>query len=82
MTDLELAALLDTKTTQVQKIAKEQATRFDALSAEILRLNELIVAGREVTQETVDAFNRVQAALNELDAAIPDAPEPPEQPPV
>lgn len=74
MTQQELTELLDKQTTQIGKVAKEQSDRYDALSAEIKRLQDIINAGGEITPELKAASDRVQVALDELDAAIPDAP--------
>lgn len=75
MTQRELSEALDKLTEQTGKIAKEQSDRFDALSAEIKRLEDLINAG-EVTTEVSDALTRTKAALQTLDDAIPDPPTP------
>ncbi len=74
MTQVELSAALDKLTVQVGKVAKEQSDRFDALSAEIKRLTDIINAGGDVTPEVTAALASTQAALDSLDAAIPDAP--------
>lgn len=75
MTQTELSAALDKLTSQVGKVAKEQSDRFDALSAEIKRLTDLIEAG-EVKPEVATALASVQTALQALDEAVPDAPTP------
>lgn len=79
MTQQELSVALDGLTTKVGKVAKEQSDRFDNLSAEIKRLTDVIEAG-EVKPEVATALANTQAALENLDAAIPDAPEPPPVP--
>ncbi len=73
MNQQELSAALDKLTTQVGKVATEQSNRFDTLTAEIKRLTDLIEAG-EVTPEVTKALETVQAALQSMDEAIPDAP--------
>ncbi len=75
MTQAELNAALDKLTAQVGKVAAEQSNRFDALSAEIKRLTDVINAG-EVTPEVTAALEKVQAALQNLDDAVPDSPTP------
>jgi len=74
MTQVELSAALDKLTVQVGKVAKEQSDRFDALSAEIKRLTDIINAGGDVTPEVTAALGSVQVALENLDQSIPDAP--------
>jgi uncharacterized protein YgbK (DUF1537 family) len=74
MTSNELSIALDKLTTQVGKVAKEQSDRFDVLTAKIKELTDIINAGGEVTPEVTAALEATQAALNSLDAAIPDAP--------
>jgi predicted XRE-type DNA-binding protein len=74
MTQAELAAGLKTIQTQVGKVAKEQSDRFDALTAKIKELTDIINAGGDVTPEVTEALASVQTALNELDSTIPDAP--------
>lgn len=73
MTQAELSAALDKLTAQVGKVAAEQSTRFDTLTAEVKRLTDIINAG-EVTPEVAAALATVQTALQNLDDAIPDAP--------
>lgn len=73
MTQQELSVALDGLTAKVGKVAKEQSDRFDALTAEIQRLTDVINAG-EVTSEVTAALDKVQTALQSLDDAIPDAP--------
>lgn len=80
MTNAQLEALLNNQTTQVNKIAKEQSDRYDAAVATNKRLQELIDAGGEITPATQKAAEDHQAALDNLDAAIPDAPVPPAPP--
>jgi len=75
MTQQELSAALDKLTAQVGKVAKEQSDRFDTLTAKIKELTDIIEAG-EVTPEVATALASVQTALNTLDEAIPDAPNP------
>lgn len=74
MTPQQLETLLDNQTTQIGKIAKEQSDRFDVLSAEIKALKELIDAGGTIGPAIEAAATRTQAALDSLDASIPDAP--------
>jgi len=74
MTQVELSAALDKLTVQLGKVAKEQSDRFDALSAEIKRLTDIINAGGDVTPEVTAALGSVQVALENLDQSIPDAP--------
>jgi len=74
MNQAELAAGLKTIQTQVGKVAKEQSDRFDALTAKIKELTDIINAGGDVTQEVTDALAGVQTAMNDLDNTIPDAP--------
>lgn len=80
MTQQELAALLDTKTTQIIKVAKEQSDRFDVLSTRIKELEDAINNGGAVSPEVEAAVTNVTNALNTLDEAIPDAPTNPNQP--
>lgn len=79
MNQAELAAGLRTIQTQVGKVATEQATRFDSLSAKITELEAIIAAGGDVTEEVTTALDGVKVALQALDDTIPDAPpvEPP-----
>jgi hypothetical protein len=74
MTQKELQTALDNETTQIGKIALEQSNRFDALTKTIADLNAVIAAGGDVTPEVTTALANTQAALDSLDAAIPDAP--------
>lgn len=76
MTQAELTAALDNKTTQIVKVAKEQSDRFDTLTAKITALEEAINNGGAVSPAVETALNAVTAALDNLDAAIPDAPGP------
>jgi len=73
MTQAELSTALAKLTQQTGKIAKEQSDRFDVLTAKIKELTDIINAG-EVTPEVTAALAATQAALDSLDAAIPDAP--------
>lgn len=73
MTQKELSDALDRMTVQTGKVAKEQNDRFDALTATIKELTDAINAG-EVKPEVATALTNAQAALDSLDAAIPDAP--------
>jgi len=75
MTQLELSVALDKLTAQVGKVAKEQSDRFDALTAKIKDLTDIIEAG-EVTTEVATALANVQSALTAMDEAVPDAPTP------
>jgi multidrug resistance efflux pump len=70
----QLETLLNNQTTQIGKISKEQSDRFDKLSAEVKRLQDLIDAGGTIGPEIETAATNVQAALDNLDASIPDAP--------
>ena len=74
MTQKELEVALNSQTTQIGKIAKEQSDRFDVLTKTIADLNAVISAGGDVTPEVTAALASTQAALDSLDAAIPDAP--------
>lgn len=76
MNQIELTAALDKLTAQTGKIAKEQSDRFDALTKTIQDLKDVIAAGGDVTPEVTAALANTQAALDSLDAAIPDAPTP------
>lgn len=78
MTDAELGALLDKMTVQSGKISKEQSDRFDTVTAANKALQDIIDAGGVggvITQDTVDKAAALQASLDALDGAIPDAPE-------
>lgn len=81
MTSQELEQLLNNRTTQIIKISAEQAGRFDTLTAKIAELQALIEAGGaggQITPALVAAAEAVGVALDNLDAAIPDAvPTPP-----
>lgn len=72
MTSQELSVALDSQKTQLGKIAKEQSDRFDALKIEIADLKRAIEAG-EVNPEVAAKFADVQTAVDNMDAAIPDA---------
>lgn len=74
MTDAELGVLLDKMTLQSAKISKEQSDRFDAVVAANKALQDIIDAGGAITQDTVDKAAALQASLDALDAAVPDAP--------
>ena len=76
MTALELTLLLDDKNTQVNKIAKEQSDRFDAVTAANKSLQDLLDAGGGITPMIEAAAAKLGESLNNLDAAIPDAPVP------
>lgn len=69
----QLETLLNNQTTQIGKIAKEQSDRFDALVAANKVLQAAIDAGN-LTPEIDAAAAKVQSALDNLDASIPDAP--------
>src|ERR1017187_6473195 len=73
MTNKELETALNNQTTQIGKIAKEQNDRFVVLTKEVADLTDKINAG-DVTPEVAAALVSTQAALDSLDAAIPDAP--------
>jgi len=75
MTQAELSAALDKLTLQVGKVAKEQSDRFDALTAKIKDLTDIIEAG-EVKPEVATALESVQTALQAMDESVPDAPAP------
>lgn len=77
MTPKELETLLNNQTTQIGKIAKEQSDRFDAVVAANKVLQDLIDAGGTITPALEAAAENSQAALDALDASIPDAPAPP-----
>lgn len=69
----QLETLLNNQATQIGKIAKEQSDRFDALTAANKVLQDLITAG-DLSPAIDAAAKNVQAALDNLDASIPDAP--------
>lgn len=75
ITPQQLEALLNNQTTQIGKIAKEQSDRFDALTAANKVLQDLVDAGGAITPAVEAAAAGVQTALDNLDAAIPDAPD-------
>lgn len=77
MTSQQLETLLNNQTTQIGKIAKEQSDRFDAVVAANKVLQDLIDAGGTITPALETAAANSQAALDALDASIPDAPAPP-----
>lgn len=79
-TQAEIAAGLKQIQTQIGKVAKEQSDRFDALTAKIKELTDLINAGGDATPEVTSALADVQTALQALDDTIPDAPTPPPTP--
>lgn len=82
ITQAELAAGLKALQSQVGKVAKEQSDRFDALTAKVKELQDLIDAGGTINAEVESAFQEVKTALQSLDDVIPDAPvEPPVEPP-
>lgn len=70
------AGLLQIKT-QVAKVAQEQSTRFDTLTAKIAELQAIIAAGGTIGPEVEAALQEVKTALQALDDTIPDAPTPP-----
>lgn len=72
-TQAELAAELRAMKDQVNKVAKEQGDRFDALSAKIADLERIIREG-EANPELVAALAEVKTTLNALDETIPDPP--------
>lgn len=74
MTQAELTAALDRMTAQTGKVAKEQSDRFDVLTTRIDELTKVIEAGGDVSPEVTTALAAAQTALDNLDAAIPDAP--------
>lgn len=77
MTPTELATLLDNRNTQVNKIAKEQSDRFDAVVAANKVLQDLLDAGGGgITPAIEAAAAALGTSLDNLDAAIPDAPTP------
>lgn len=78
MTNAQLETFLNDRTTQVNKIAKEQSDRFDAVVAANKVLQDLIDAGGGgITPAIEAAAGTLQTSLDNLDAAIPDAPTPP-----
>lgn len=77
MTSTQLDEALDKMTAQTGKIALEQSTRFDALTEAIEELNAVIASGGSVTPATEAKQAALQVALDNLDAAIPDAPKQP-----
>ena len=60
-------------TSQIGKVAAEQAARFDTLTAAIAALEAQILSG-EATPGVTAALATAQAALQNLDDVIPDAP--------
>ena len=72
-TQAELATDLRSLKTQTDKIALEQSTRFDAQTAAIQRLTDLLNAGT-VTAEVQTALDALKTATQALDDTIPDAP--------
>ena len=72
-TQLEIENGLVALTAQIGKVAAEQATRFDTLTAAIAALEAQIAAG-EATPGVVAALDTAKAALQSLDDVIPDAP--------
>lgn len=78
MTNAQLETFLNDRTTQVNKIAKEQSDRFDAVVAANKVLQDLIDAGGGgITPAIEVAAGNLQTSVDNLDAAIPDAPTPP-----
>lgn len=75
----ELASLLDKMTLQTGKVAKEQSDRFDVLTKRIDELTNAI--GDDADPAVVTAQANLQAALDNLDSAIPDPPGVPPTPP-
>lgn len=73
MTSQDLEKALNNQTTQIGKIALEQSNRFDTLTKTIADLTTAINDGT-VTPAVTTALANTQAALDSLDAAIPDAP--------
>lgn len=67
MTQKELADGLLAIQTKVGKDAVEQATRFDALSAKIAELEQIIADGGDATPEVTAALEGVKTALQSLD---------------
>lgn len=74
----QLNADLKALSLQSEKIAAEQAKRFDDLNAVIVKLTEQINAG-EVTPEVEASLAELQTKLQSLDDTIPDAPPAEEQ---
>lgn len=72
-TQAEVTADLILLKAQVNKIAVEQQTRFDALSARIAELEAIVTAGGNATPELTAALAEVKTALQSLDDTIPDA---------
>jgi hypothetical protein len=72
-TQTQVNADLKALSLQSDKIAAEQAKRFDDLTAVIVKLTEQINAG-EVTPEVEASLAELQTKLQSLDDTIPDAP--------
>lgn len=72
----QLNADLKALSIQSEKIAAEQAKRFDDLTAVITKLTDQINAG-EVTPEVEASLAELQTKLQSLDDTIPDAPSQP-----
>ena len=72
-TQTQVNADLKALSVQSEKIAAEQAKRFDDLTAVIVKLTDQINAG-EVTPEVEASLAELQTRLQSLDDTIPDAP--------
>ncbi len=70
----EIADGLTQLTAQIGKVATEQSTRFDTLTAKINELEAAINAGGDASPAVVDALAGAKTALQSLDDTIPDAP--------
>jgi len=74
MSQKEIEDALKALTVQQTKIAKEQGDRFDAQTAAIKALQDLINAGGDATPEVVAALKDLQTTTQALDDVIPDQP--------
>ncbi len=75
MTQKELATRLKALTAKDGKIAAEQATRFDKLSADFQALKDSINSGdAPVSQDVADNLTELETSMQALDDTIPDPP--------
>lgn len=74
MTPQELEKQLTNWPVQLNKIAKEQSDRYDAVVAANKVLQDLIDAGGAITPAIEAAAANAQTAIDNFDAVIPDAP--------
>jgi len=74
-TQVELAEELRKAKAQAIKIATEQGLRFDALSAQIAKL-EAIIRDGTVSPEVEAELAALKVELQKLDDSIPDVPTP------